>query len=98
MNEDADALIGTIQISRCLVARGSLVQGAVDVGHLYDSVEEIDRVCRARGLDAIKVKGEISMKSGFFLAIVFPHTPDDDEKLDRLRAATKEVLGVSLGM
>ena len=73
-------------------------EGVVSVGRLYDSVEEIDRICQARGLDAVKTKGEISMKAGFFLAIVFPHTPDDDDKLDKLRSATRDVLGVSLSV
>lgn len=70
----------------------------VSVGRLYDAVEEIDRVCQARGLDSVKVKGEISMRAGFFLAIVFPHTPDDTEKLDKLRTAARDVLGVSLSI
>ena len=73
-----------------------MFEGVVNVGRLYDAVDEIDRVCQARGLDAVKVKGEISMKAGFFLAIVFAHTPDDIEKLEKIRAATKEVLGISL--
>lgn len=68
------------------------------MGRLYDAVEEIDRVCQARGLDAIKVKGEISMRAGFFLAIVFPHTPDDADKLDKLRSAAQDVLGVTLNV
>lgn len=66
------------------------------MGRLHDAVLEIDRICQDRGLDAVKTKGEISMKSGFFLAIIFPHTPDDAEKLESLRAATQSVLGVSL--
>ena len=66
------------------------------MGRLYDAVEEIDRVCQARGLDAVKTKGEISMKAGFFLAIVFPHTPDDAERFEKLRVAAKDVLGIVL--
>jgi len=66
------------------------------MGRLHDAVCQIDRICQDRGLDPIKTKGEISMKSGFFLAIVFPNTPDDPEKLDKLQAATQSVLGVSL--
>jgi len=68
------------------------------VGRLYDAIEEIDRVCTSRGLDKIKIKGEISMKAGFFLAIVFPHTPDDPEKIDKLRQSAKDVLGISLSL
>jgi len=66
------------------------------MGRLHDAVLEIDRICQDRGLDCAKTKGEISMKSGFFLAIIFPQTPDDTEKLEKLRAAAKSVLGVSL--
>ena len=66
------------------------------VGRLYVAVQEIDRICTSRGLDAIKVKGEISMKAGFFLAIVFPQTPDDAEKIEKLAHAANEVLGISL--
>jgi hypothetical protein len=66
------------------------------VGRLYDGVAEIDRVAQSRGLDVIKVKGEISMRAGFFLAIIFPHTPDDPEKIERLKRAAKEVLNIDL--
>lgn len=66
------------------------------MGRLHDAVLEIDRICQDRGLDAVKTKGEISMKSGFFLAIIFPYTPDDADKLDKLRSAAQSVLGVSL--
>lgn len=66
------------------------------MGQLYDAVAEIDRTISARGLDTAKVKGEISMKAGFFLAIIFPHTPDDPEKLIRLRTAAKDVLGITV--
>ena len=66
------------------------------MGRLYEGVAEIDRVAQARGLDAVKVKGEVSMRAGFFLAIVFPHTPDDPEKIERLREAAREVLGIEL--
>jgi hypothetical protein len=66
------------------------------VGKLYDAVQEIDRVCYARGLDPVKVKGQISMEAGFFLAIVFPSTPDDPEKLERLRTVTAQILDIDL--
>lgn len=66
------------------------------MGRLHNAVLEIDRICQERGLDPIKTKGEISMKSGFFLAIIFPHTPDDPEKIEKLRGAAQTVLGVPL--
>lgn len=70
----------------------------MQVGRLYDGVAEIDRVAQSRGLDVIKVKGEISMKAGFFLAIIFPHTPDDPDKIQRLKEAAKEVLNIELSV
>ena len=66
------------------------------MGRLYDAVAEIDLICQDRGLDSTKTKGEISMRAGFFLAIIFPHTPDDNEKLETLRSAAQSVLGVAL--
>jgi len=66
------------------------------VGQLYDAVAKINDVINARGLDVAKTKGELSLKSGFFLAIIFPDTPDDPEKLSKLRTAAKEVLNIDV--
>ncbi len=68
------------------------------MGRLYDAVSVIDRTIDDRGLDPVQTKGLISMKAGFFLAIVFPNTPDDPEKLVKLKDAAKEVLGVDLNV
>lgn len=66
------------------------------MGQLYDAVERINNEIERRGLDVAKTKGEISLKSGFFLAIIFPHTPDDPEKLSKLKTAAKDVLGLEI--
>jgi len=66
------------------------------MAQLYDAVEKIDAEIQRRGLDAARVKGEIGFAAGFFLAIIFPATPDDADKLARLRAASKQVLGVDV--
>lgn len=76
----------------------NLYERGIAMGRLYDAVMEIDRICQDRGLDGARTKGEISLKAGFFLAIVFPHTPDDTEKLDKLRSAAESVLGVTLNV
>jgi hypothetical protein len=68
------------------------------MGRLFDGVAEIDRVIASRGLDAIRTKGQIGMNAGFFLAIVFPDTPDDPVRIDKLKQAAQDVLGVSLNI
>lgn len=68
------------------------------MGRLFDGVAEIDRVIASRGLDAVRTKGQIGMNAGFFLAIVFPDTPDDPTKIDRLKRAAQDVLGISLNI
>lgn len=66
------------------------------MGQLYDAVAKINDVIDTRGLDAAKTKGELSLRSGFFLAIIFPETPDDAEKLEKLRVAARDVLNISV--
>jgi len=66
------------------------------LGQLYDAIEQVSAEVERRGLDVAKVKGEIGLHAGFFLAIVFPHTPDDAEKLERLKKATRTVLGADI--
>lgn len=66
------------------------------MGRLFDAVSTIDQVIASRGLDPMKTKGEIGLKSGFFLALVFPDTPDDAERITKLRAATMDVLGIDV--
>lgn len=66
------------------------------MGQLYDAVSQIDRAIQDRNMDPMKTKGEISLKAGFFLAIVFPDTPDDPDKIARLKTAAQDVLGLTL--
>ncbi len=66
------------------------------MGRLYDAVGHVDRVIADRGLDSFKTKGEISLKAGFFLSLVFENSPDDEEKVQAVKRAAKEVLGVDL--
>jgi len=67
-----------------------------EVGKLYDLMTEVDKVIDQRGLDAFKVKGQMSLKAGFFVSLVTPSMPDDDVKMKALLDAAREVLGVTL--
>lgn len=84
-----------MRVGDCSAGSRPAARGDI-VGQLFDAVDKINGEIERRGLDVAKTKGEISMKAGFFLAIIFPHTPDDPEKLMRLKAAAKEVLGIEI--
>ena len=68
------------------------------MGRLFEGIVEIDRVIAARGLDAVRTKGRIGMKAGIFLDMIFPDTPDDPDKIERLREAAEDVLGTSINI
>jgi hypothetical protein len=63
------------------------------MGKLYDEVARIEQAIAARKVDVYRTKGRIALKAGFPLLSIRPETPDDADKLARLRAAAREVLG-----
>jgi hypothetical protein len=62
------------------------------MGKLYDAKVRLEQVIREKRLDEAEVKGSLSLKSGVLLALVRPETPDDPAKLEKLRAAARQVL------
>jgi hypothetical protein len=62
------------------------------MGRLYDELLRIDRSIAARNLDLFRMRGRISLRAGFPLLAIRPDTPDDAEKLARLRAAADQIL------
>ncbi|TLM73169.1 MAG: hypothetical protein FDZ70_07910 [Actinobacteria bacterium] len=66
------------------------------MGRLHDAVVQIDEIIADRGLDAFKTKGEISLKAGFFLSLIFENSPDEEDKIAAVKNAAKEVLGVDI--
>jgi hypothetical protein len=66
------------------------------MGKLYDTVAAIQKAIDASGQDPVKARGNIGLKSGVLISLVKPDTPDDPAKIDKLKAAAKEVLGVSV--
>jgi hypothetical protein len=47
-------------------------------------------------LDAVKVRGEIGMKSGILLGLVSAQTPDDPAKIQKIRTVASEILKTPL--
>ncbi|MDA3937164.1 MAG: hypothetical protein PF636_10005 [Actinomycetota bacterium] len=66
------------------------------MGKLYDYTQRIQQHIEENNLDVFKTRGAIAMKVGFIVTLVKPDDPDDAEKIERLRDAAKEVLGLRL--
>jgi hypothetical protein len=66
------------------------------MGLLYDAKVKLESVIRERRLDESALRGKLSLRSGMLLALVRPDTPDDPAKLQKLRAAARELLSVEL--
>lgn len=62
------------------------------MGKLYDEVLRIERAATLKKLDPFRVRGRVSLRAGFPLLSIRPDTPDDAEKLARLRAAAQQIL------
>jgi hypothetical protein len=66
------------------------------MGQLYEMVQQLDQLIQRKGLPFAKTKGLVVIKAGFSLVLVEPSTPDDPSKIEKLRAAVKEVVGEKL--
>lgn len=62
-------------------------------GALHELVQRVDARLAQSGADRFKLRGQIAMKAGFTLDLVDAGTPDDPERLAKLRAAVIAVLG-----
>jgi predicted regulator of Ras-like GTPase activity (Roadblock/LC7/MglB family) len=65
-------------------------------GKLHALVQRINAAIEQRELDPFATRGEIALQAGFGLGFIDARTPDDAEKLAKLEAAAKAVLGESL--
>lgn len=62
------------------------------MGQLYELSEKINEIIDRKGLDKMVTRGKIGLKSGV-LMVFREGTPEDPEKIAKIKAATKEVLG-----
>ncbi len=66
---------------------------ATSGGQLHETVRRIDSAIARKKLDPFRIRGQIAIKAGFSLDLIGTDTPDDPDKLPKLRAAASAVLG-----
>ncbi len=66
------------------------------MGQLYDVAQKIEQHIQQNGLDVFKTRGAIAMKSGFIISLITPEDFDDPAKIEALRQAAGEVLGLKV--
>ena len=66
------------------------------MGILYDHAMKIEQHIERNGLDVFKTRGALAMKSGFIISLIKPDDPDDPMKIELLRKAAEEVLGLRM--
>ncbi len=65
---------------------------AAHPSRLHAIVQRINELIERKKLDPFQVRGEISLKAGFALGFIDAETPDDPDKVAKLRAAASAVL------
>lgn len=66
------------------------------MSQLYEMVQRLDQLIQRKGLPFARTKGLVVIKAGFSLVLIEPTTPDDPVRIEKLRAAVKDVIGESL--
>jgi uncharacterized protein YqgV (UPF0045/DUF77 family) len=65
------------------------------MGQLFELSKKIDEIISKKGLDRMVTRGKIGLKSGVLMAFN-ERTPDDPEKIRKIKEAVKEVLGETI--
>ncbi|MBE0476122.1 MAG: hypothetical protein IBX62_03375 [Coriobacteriia bacterium] len=63
---------------------------------LYEYSTRIQRHIEQNGLDVFRTRGELALKAGFLVTLIEPDDPDEPEKVQALRKAALDVLGLQL--
>jgi hypothetical protein len=65
------------------------------MGQLLELSKKIDKIILEKGLERMPYRGKIGLKSGILMAFN-ENTPDDNEKIMKIKQAAREVLGVGI--
>lgn len=66
------------------------------MGKLHEACKRIDEHIKQQHLDFFRTRGKVGLEAGFVLSNIDERTPDDPQRLDRLRDAARTVLGLNL--
>ncbi len=62
------------------------------MGLLFELSKKIDEIISQKGMDRPTTRGKIGLKSGVLMSFN-EKTPDDAEKMRKIKEAVKEILG-----
>ncbi len=65
------------------------------MGQLLEISKKIDEIISQKGMDKLTTRGKIALKSGVLMAFN-ENTPDDMAKVQKIKDAAREILGVSI--
>ncbi len=74
-------------------APGATATAAAAGGQLYATIQRINAAIERKKLDPFEVRGAIAIQAGFGVGFIDAETPDDPEKLTKLKEAAGAVLG-----
>jgi len=66
------------------------------MGRLYDYCEQIQEYIERNNLDVFRTRGDLALRTGFLISLVGPDDPDDPAKIEALRQAAQDALGLRL--
>ena len=95
---DISASVAIPKIERLVAQRSGgeapgAAAGAPAGSELYALVRRIEDLIERKKLDPFATRGQIAIEAGFGLGFIDADTPDDPDKLSRLKAAARAVLG-----
>jgi hypothetical protein len=66
------------------------------MGKLYDYCVQIQEHIDHQGLDVFRTRGALALECGFLITLVGENDPDEPQKVQALRDAAQNVLGLTL--
>jgi uncharacterized protein YqgV (UPF0045/DUF77 family) len=65
------------------------------MGQIFELSKKIDEIISKKGMDKMVTRGKIGIRSGVLMSFN-EKTPDNPERIRKIKEAVKEVLGVTI--